>query len=186
MEATAGRQHHHHHQQQQQQEDGQQQQERQAGQQQQQEEDKEGPGSPAVSSALTSPTGPSGTTTSTSSSRSSRSGTLGLVQGASTVPAPPDTTSSSSSSSINQQLFAPLTSLRVGISGPPGVGKSSLIETLGCYLADHGNRVAVLAVDPSSATSGGAILGDKTRMARLGSHPAAYVRPSPARGTLGE
>ena len=77
-------------------------------------------------------------------------------------------------------------SLRIGISGPPGVGKSSLIETWGCYLADHGHRVAVLAIDPSSVETGGAILGDKTRMARLSSHPAAYVRPSPARGTLGE
>ncbi|KAF8071071.1 hypothetical protein HT031_001153 [Scenedesmus sp. PABB004] len=76
-------------------------------------------------------------------------------------------------------------SLRIGVSGPPGAGKSSLIEAWGCYLADHGSRVAVLAVDPSSAESGGAILGDKTRMARLSSHPNAFVRPSPARGTLG-
>jgi hypothetical protein len=77
-------------------------------------------------------------------------------------------------------------SLRIGLSGPPGAGKSSLIETWGCYLADQGSRVAVLAVDPSSMESGGAILGDKTRMSRLSSHPCAYVRPSPARGTLGE
>jgi LAO/AO transport system kinase len=76
--------------------------------------------------------------------------------------------------------------LRIGLSGPPGAGKSSLIETWGCYLADQGSRVAVLAVDPSSMESGGAILGDKTRMARLSSHANAYVRPSPARGTLGE
>jgi len=74
----------------------------------------------------------------------------------------------------------------VGVSGPPGAGKSSLIETWGCYLADHGSKVAVLAVDPSSMESGGAILGDKTRMSRLSSHSNAYVRPSPARGTLGE
>jgi hypothetical protein len=77
-------------------------------------------------------------------------------------------------------------SLRIGLSGPPGAGKSSLIETWGCYLADQGSRVAVLAVDPSSMESGGAILGDKTRMSRLSSHSNAYVRPSPARGTLGE
>jgi LAO/AO transport system kinase len=96
------------------------------------------------------------------------------------------TTTTNSSSSTQQRVSSHPTSLRVGISGPPGVGKSSLIETLGCYLADHGNKVAVLAIDPSSATSGGAILGDKTRMARLASHPGAYVRPSPARGTLGE
>lgn len=64
--------------------------------------------------------------------------------------------------------------------------QSSLIETWGCHLADHGSKVAVLAVDPSSMESGGAILGDKTRMARLSSHSNAYVRPSPARGTLGE
>lgn len=74
----------------------------------------------------------------------------------------------------------------MGLSGPPGAGKSSLIETWGCYLADHGSKVAVLAVDPSSVETGGAILGDKTRMARLSSHPNAFVRPSPARGTLGE
>jgi hypothetical protein len=76
-------------------------------------------------------------------------------------------------------------SLRIGVSGPPGVGKSSLIEAWGCFLTDQGHKVAVLAVDPSSAESGGAILGDKARMRRLASHPNAYVRPSPARGTLG-
>ncbi|WIA11852.1 hypothetical protein OEZ85_011938 [Tetradesmus obliquus] len=91
------------------------------------------------------------------------------------------TAASHTSSSSSLQHSA----LRIGVSGPPGAGKSSLIETWGCYLADHGNRVAVLAVDPSSAETGGAILGDKTRMARLSSHPNAYVRPSPARGTLG-
>lgn len=61
---------------------------------------------------------------------------------------------------------APLTGLRVGISGPPGAGKSTLIETLGCHLVEKGEKVAVLAVDPSSVQTGGAILGDKTRMAR--------------------
>ncbi|PRW61519.1 Methylmalonic aciduria type A mitochondrial [Chlorella sorokiniana] len=74
---------------------------------------------------------------------------------------------------------------RVGVSGPPGAGKSSLIETLGCAMLEAGDRVAVLAIDPSSQASGGAILGDKTRMQRLSSSPDAYVRPSPARGTLG-
>eukprot|EP00887_Chlorella_sp_A99_P007428 scaffold2.g7428.t1 len=83
---------------------------------------------------------------------------------------------------------------RIGFSGPPGAGeprpqpqpgKSSLIETLGCQLVEGEDRVAVLAVDPSSQRSGGAILGDKTRMARLAADPRAYVRPSPARGTLG-
>jgi hypothetical protein len=91
-------------------------------------------------------------------------------------------TSHTSGSSSSHRSLA----LRIGLSGPPGAGKSSLIETWGCYLADQGSRVAVLAVDPSSMESGGAILGDKTRMARLSSHANAYVRPSPARGTLGE
>lgn len=74
---------------------------------------------------------------------------------------------------------------RVGISGPPGVGKSTLIDALGIHLVDHGHRVAVLAVDPSSSRSGGSILGDKTRMSELARHPEAYVRPSPAAGELG-
>ncbi|KAL4452556.1 hypothetical protein ABPG75_008218 [Micractinium tetrahymenae] len=93
--------------------------------------------------------------------------------------------SSSGSSGLNDLLLAAGGPLRVGVSGPPGAGKSSLIETLGCSLLDAGERVAVLAVDPSSQTSGGAILGDKTRMPRLSASPDAYVRPSPARGTLG-
>ena len=75
--------------------------------------------------------------------------------------------------------------LRLGISGVPGVGKSTFIETLGLYLIDKGHRVAVLAVDPSSTISGGSILGDKTRMERLSAHEAAYIRPSPSSGTLG-
>ncbi|MDP3701850.1 MAG: methylmalonyl Co-A mutase-associated GTPase MeaB [Hylemonella sp.] len=74
---------------------------------------------------------------------------------------------------------------RLGISGVPGVGKSTFIETLGLYLIDHGHRVAVLAVDPSSSVSGGSILGDKTRMEKLSVHEKAYIRPSPASGTLG-
>ncbi|MDP9822202.1 LAO/AO transport system kinase [Nocardioides massiliensis] len=74
---------------------------------------------------------------------------------------------------------------RVGISGVPGVGKSTFIESLGTYLTGEGHRVGVLAVDPSSVRTGGSVLGDKTRMARLSSDPAAYVRPSPSAGTLG-
>jgi LAO/AO transport system kinase len=75
--------------------------------------------------------------------------------------------------------------LHVGITGVPGVGKSTTIEALGMYLIEHGHRVAVLAVDPSSTRTGGSILGDKTRMARLAVHPDAYIRPSPTSGTLG-
>ncbi|ODR24830.1 methylmalonyl Co-A mutase-associated GTPase MeaB [Mycolicibacterium porcinum] len=73
----------------------------------------------------------------------------------------------------------------IGITGVPGVGKSTTIEALGMYLIEAGHRVAVLAVDPSSTRTGGSILGDKTRMARLAVHPDAYIRPSPTSGTLG-
>lgn len=76
-------------------------------------------------------------------------------------------------------------SFRLGISGVPGVGKSTFIEALGLFLIQQGHRVAVLAVDPSSTVSGGSILGDKTRMERLSVHPQAYIRPSPSSGTLG-
>jgi LAO/AO transport system kinase len=76
-------------------------------------------------------------------------------------------------------------SLRLGISGVPGVGKSTFIEALGLHLLERGHRVAVLAVDPSSSLSGGSILGDKTRMQRLSTDERAYIRPSPASGTLG-
>jgi LAO/AO transport system kinase len=75
--------------------------------------------------------------------------------------------------------------LRVGITGVPGVGKSTTIDALGVYLTGRGHKVAVLAVDPSSSRSGGSILADKTRMPRLAADPNAYVRPSPASGTLG-
>ena len=75
--------------------------------------------------------------------------------------------------------------MRIAVSGPPGAGKSTLIEALGCHLLELGRRVAVLAVDPSSAVTGGSILGDKTRMARLALDPRAFVRPSPSGGTLG-
>jgi LAO/AO transport system kinase len=75
--------------------------------------------------------------------------------------------------------------VRVGITGPPGVGKSSFIETLGVHLLGLGRRVAVLAVDPSSPVSGGSILGDKTRMERLAQDERAFIRPSPSGGSLG-
>jgi LAO/AO transport system kinase len=76
-------------------------------------------------------------------------------------------------------------SFRLGISGVPGVGKSTFIEALGLYLISLGHRVAVLAVDPSSSVSGGSILGDKTRMEKLSVHDKAFIRPSPSSGTLG-
>jgi LAO/AO transport system kinase len=76
-------------------------------------------------------------------------------------------------------------SIRVGISGAPGAGKSTFIEALGLYLIGQGRRVAVLAVDPSSSISGGSILGDKTRMERLSQEPRAFIRPSPSHGSLG-
>jgi LAO/AO transport system kinase len=76
-------------------------------------------------------------------------------------------------------------SVRIGITGVPGVGKSTFIEAFGLHLVGRGLRVAVLAVDPSSGISGGSILGDKTRMAKLSTNPAAYIRPSPSAGTLG-
>ena len=76
-------------------------------------------------------------------------------------------------------------SIRVGITGVPGAGKSTFIEALGNYLIGKGNRVAVLAVDPSSERSGGSILGDKTRMERLANSEMAFIRPSPAGGSLG-
>ena len=76
-------------------------------------------------------------------------------------------------------------SFRLGISGVPGVGKSTFIEALGLFLIARGHRVAVLTIDPSSTVSGGSILGDKTRMEHLSVHERAYIRPSPSSGTLG-
>ena len=76
-------------------------------------------------------------------------------------------------------------SFRLGISGVPGVGKSTFIEALGLHIIEEGHRIAVLAVDPSSPKTGGSILGDKTRMETLSRHPDAFIRPSPSRGTLG-
>ena len=75
--------------------------------------------------------------------------------------------------------------VRVGLTGSPGVGKSSLIEALGLHLIEGGQRLAVLAIDPSSSLSGGSILGDKTRMTALAAEEAAFIRPSPSAGTLG-
>ncbi|MEU8194126.1 methylmalonyl Co-A mutase-associated GTPase MeaB [Microbispora amethystogenes] len=91
---------------------------------------------------------------------------------------------------LAQRLLVELTphagkARRVGVSGVPGVGKSTFIEALGTYLTGQGHRVAVLAVDPSSRRSGGSILGDKTRMAKLSADPDAFIRPSPTAGTLG-
>src|SRR6266540_1254695 len=85
------------------------------------------------------------------------------------------------------QELLPLTgkAIRVGITGAPGVGKSTTIDVLGTFLIERGHKVAVLAVDPSSARTGGSILGDKTRMARLAASDSAYIRPSPSAGTLG-
>ena len=76
-------------------------------------------------------------------------------------------------------------SIRVGITGVPGVGKSTFIESFGCHLIEQGHKVAVLAVDPSSSISGGSILGDKTRMERLSRDERCFIRPSPAGTTLG-
>jgi LAO/AO transport system kinase len=86
---------------------------------------------------------------------------------------------------LNAVLPSSGQSLRLGLSGVPGVGKSTFIEALGLYLIGRGHRVAVLAVDPSSSVSGGSILGDKTRMEQLSVNDAAFIRPSPASGTLG-
>ncbi len=85
------------------------------------------------------------------------------------------------------QALLPATgeAVRVGITGSPGVGKSTTIDALGMFLIERGHKVAVLAVDPSSARSGGSILGDKTRMARLAASDHAFIRPSPSSGTLG-
>ncbi|RQP25894.1 methylmalonyl Co-A mutase-associated GTPase MeaB [Piscinibacter terrae] len=86
---------------------------------------------------------------------------------------------------LNALLAETGKALRIGISGVPGVGKSTFIEALGLDLIAKGHRVAVLTVDPSSTISGGSILGDKTRMEKLSVHDAAYIRPSPSSGTLG-
>jgi LAO/AO transport system kinase len=76
-------------------------------------------------------------------------------------------------------------SIRIGITGIPGAGKSTFIESFGLYLTQHGRKMAVLAIDPSSQKTKGSILGDKTRMEKLSTHPSAFIRPSPSAGTLG-
>jgi LAO/AO transport system kinase len=85
------------------------------------------------------------------------------------------------------ELLLPRTggAVRVGITGVPGVGKSTFIEAFGLHLVREGHRVAVLAVDPSSSVSGGSILGDKTRMPELSASPSTFIRPSPSSGSLG-
>ncbi|MCW2843922.1 MAG: putative GTPase [Nocardioides sp.] len=88
-------------------------------------------------------------------------------------------------STLTRQKVSDGSAIRVGISGVPGVGKSTFIEALGSRLTGDGHRVGVLAVDPSSVRTGGSVLGDKTRMARLSADPNAYIRPSPSAGTLG-
>ncbi|HQW87309.1 MAG TPA: methylmalonyl Co-A mutase-associated GTPase MeaB [Flavobacteriales bacterium] len=88
-------------------------------------------------------------------------------------------------SAVLAALTDPIASLRIGITGIPGAGKSTLIDALGSALLDRGHRVAVLAVDPSSQRSGGSILADKTRMHRLSTDPRAFVRPTATGGTLG-
>ncbi len=96
----------------------------------------------------------------------------------------------SDQAALGQQVLDSLvpytgTAQRVGVTGPPGVGKSTFIEALGLYLVEQGKRVAVLAVDPSSPVTGGSILGDKTRMQRLSQQENTYIRPSPSSGSLG-
>lgn len=86
---------------------------------------------------------------------------------------------------VQELLPATGKAVRLGLTGAPGTGKSTTIDALGSYLTARGSKVAVLAVDPSSSRSGGSILGDKTRMARLAVDPNAFIRPSPASGTLG-
>lgn len=86
---------------------------------------------------------------------------------------------------LNRLLPHTGNSIRIGITGVPGVGKSTFIESLGVKLCDEGRRLAVLTIDPSSALSKGSILGDKTRMELLARHPNAFIRPSPSSGTLG-
>jgi GTPase len=86
---------------------------------------------------------------------------------------------------VQELLPATGKAVRVGITGAPGAGKSTAIDALGTFLTAQGHKVAVLAVDPSSTRTGGSILGDKTRMARLATDPNAFVRPSPSSGTLG-
>src|SRR3954452_3031645 len=86
---------------------------------------------------------------------------------------------------VQELLTATGHAMRVGITGMPGVGKSTTIDALGTFLTGRGHKVAVLTIDPSSTRTGGSILGDKTRMARLAADANAFIRPSPSAGTLG-
>lgn len=90
-----------------------------------------------------------------------------------------------SQSIIEKCLPRSAASVRIGITGVPGAGKSTFIESFGLFIVEEGRKVAVLAIDPSSGKTKGSILGDKTRMQKLGIHPSAFIRPSPAAGTLG-
>lgn len=90
-----------------------------------------------------------------------------------------------SSQLVQECLKHSVTSKRIGITGVPGVGKSTFLEAIGMHLCQEGQKVAVLAIDPSSEISGGSILGDKTRMERLSQHENAFIRPSPSQGNLG-
>jgi LAO/AO transport system kinase len=86
---------------------------------------------------------------------------------------------------MDHKKYSDVKSFRLGFTGSPGAGKSTLIETLGKKLTGMGHKIAVLAVDPSSAKTGGSLLGDRTRMTELSRDPNAFIRPSPAGGTLG-
>jgi LAO/AO transport system kinase len=86
---------------------------------------------------------------------------------------------------IEQCLHRRVESIRIGITGVPGAGKSTFIESLGLHITDNGRKLAVLTIDPSSEHTRGSILGDKTRMEKLSTHPSAFIRPSPSAGSLG-
>ena len=100
-------------------------------------------------------------------------------------PSPPLPTPACLASPASRTNVQATGALRIGLSGPPGAGKSTFVEALGVMLTAAGEKVAVLSVDPSSTLTGGSILGDKTRMTHLSRHPNAYVRHSPSSGSLG-
>ncbi|KAF9276838.1 hypothetical protein BGZ74_003531 [Mortierella antarctica] len=113
-----------------------------------------------------------------------REATLASQQSTTLANSTPSLSKDEPSADAKEQPLRLGKSFRIGLSGPPGVGKSTFIESFGMYLVSKGHRVSVLAVDPSSARTGGSILGDKTRMTELSRSAEAYVRPSPSRGTL--
>ncbi|KAG0355086.1 hypothetical protein BG005_005965 [Podila minutissima] len=115
-----------------------------------------------------------------------REATLASQQSTTLANSTPSLSKDEPSADAKEQPLRLGKSFRIGLSGPPGVGKSTFIESFGMYLVSKGHRVSVLAVDPSSARTGGSILGDKTRMTELSRSSEAYVRPSPSRGTLGK